>query len=159
MTNFKLNLTATIVIVAFLTSCSSNSSQNTSTSNSTLDTSTSSSSTYSSESKPSTYSSSDNLSSSVSEKDPYEIMHVAFEGSPEIEKIKPMLESVMETYSFDKTDDNRLKIGNMLVTLRQSSAVGVTEMEILKHIYQHGSDKITLPEQAGISATLLETSK
>jgi hypothetical protein len=92
-------------------------------------------------------------------KDAYEIMHVAFVGSPDIESIRPMLESVMETYGFIKTDDNRLKIGNMLVTLRQSSAVGVTEMDILKHIYQYGSNAITLPEQAGLSATLLETSK
>jgi hypothetical protein len=159
MTNFNFTTTATLILVAFLTSCSSNSSQNNSTSNAALDTSTSNSYTYSSPSKSSTYSSSENSSSSTSGKDPYEVMHVVFEGSPEIEKIKPMFEAVMETYNFPKTDDNRLKIANMLVTLKQSSAVGVTEMDILKHIYQHGSDKITLPEQAGLSATLLETSK
>lgn len=95
----------------------------------------------------------------VSEKDPYEMMHIAFEGSPEISTIKPMIESIMDRYNMSKTNDNILKVGNMLVSLRQSSAVGVTEMELLKHIYQHGSDQITLGEQAGISATLLEISK
>ena len=85
-------------------------------------------------------------------------MHIAFEGYPEVSEIKPMLEAVMDNYSFPKTDDTRLKVGNMLVVLRKASAVGVTEMQILKHIYQHGSNKISLPDQAGLSATLLETS-
>lgn len=132
MTKFKLNFVATIILVAILTSCSSDSS---------------------------TYKSSGNSSVSVPEKDPYEIMTVTFKGFPEIENIKPMLESVMETYNFAKTDDNRLKIANVLISLRKESAVGVTEMEILKHIYQHGSNKLTFPEQAGISATLLEIKK
>jgi hypothetical protein len=86
-------------------------------------------------------------------------MQVAFKGSPEISKIKPMLEAVIENYDLPKTDEYRLKVGSMLVALRKASAVGVTEMEILKHIYQNGSNKISLPDQAGISATLLETSK
>lgn len=87
------------------------------------------------------------------------MMQVAFEGSPEISKIKPMLEAVLEKYDLPKTDEYRLKVGSMLVSLRKASAVGVTEMEILKHIYQNGSNKISLPDQAGLSATLLETSK
>jgi hypothetical protein len=86
-------------------------------------------------------------------------MHIAFEGYPEISEIKPMLEAVMDNYSFPKTDDNRLKVGNMLVALRKASEAGVTEMQILKHIYKYGSNKISLPEQAGLSATLLETNK
>ena len=139
MTNTKSNSIAILILVAFLTSCSSNSSPDSSSSSS------------------STYSSSEN-SSNVAEKDPYEIMHIAFEGYPEVSEIKPRLEAVMDNYSFPKTDDNRLMVGNMLVALRKASAVGVTEMQILKHIYQHGSNKISLPDQAGLSATLLETS-
>ncbi len=134
MTNFKLKSIAILVAVAILTFCSNNTSSDNSTSSS-------------------------SSSTSVAEKDPYELMHLAFEGSPEVSEIKPMLEAVMDKYNFPKTNDNRLKVGNMLVALRQASTVGVTEMEILKHIYQEGSNQISLPDQAGLSVTLLETSK
>lgn len=134
MINFKLKSIAILVAIAILTFCSNNTSSDNSTSSS-------------------------SSSTSVAEKDPYELMHLAFVGSPEVSEIKPMLDAVMDKYNFPKTNDNRLKVGNMLVALRKASPVGVTEMEILKHIYQEGSNQISLPDQAGISATLLETSK
>jgi PBP1b-binding outer membrane lipoprotein LpoB len=148
MTNIKSNLTAIIIASVFLTSCSNSSS---------TDYSSSPSNETSNSTTPS-YTTPERTSSS-NEKDPYEMMQVAFEGSPEISKIKPMLEAVLEKYDLPKTDEYRLKVGSMLVSLRKASAVGVTEMEILKHIYQNGSNKISLPDQAGLSATLLETSK
>lgn len=126
-------------------------SDNTTTTSATTSSSTTSNSTYAS--------SVSSNGSSISEKDPYEVMHVAFEDSPEIDKIKPLLEAVMATYGFDKTDDNRLRVANMLVTLRKKSAAGVTEMELLKHIYQHGSNRLSLPEQAALSSISLEQSK
>lgn len=107
---------------------------------------------------PSTQSSSSS-SSSIADKDPYEVIHIAFEGFPDKEDVQPMLEVVMKRYDMTVTNDNIIKVGNMLVTLRQDSKVGVTEMEILKHIYQKGSSSLTLPEQAGISSVLLEQSK
>ena len=109
---------------------------------------------------PSTQSSSSSSSSSsIADKDPYEVIHIAFEGFPDKEDVQPMLEAVMKRYNMTVTNDNIIKVGNMLVTLKQDSKVGVTEMEILKHIYQKGSSSITLPEQAGISSVLLEQSK
>lgn len=148
MTNIKSNLTAIIIASVLLTSCSNSSS---------TDYSSSPSNETSNSTTPS-YTTPERTSSS-NEKDPYEMMQVAFEGSPEISKIKPMLEAVLEKYDLPKTDEYRLKVSSMLVSLRKASAVGVTEMEILKHIYQNGSNKISLPDQAGLSATLLETSK
>lgn len=148
MTNIKSNLTAIIIASVLLTSCSNSSSTDYS----------SSPSNESSNSTTPSYTTPERTSSS-NEKDPYEMMQVAFEGSPEFSKIKPMLEAVLEKYDLPKTDEYRLKVGSMLVSLRKASAVGVTEMEILKHIYQNGSNKISLPDQAGLSATLLETSK
>lgn len=97
--------------------------------------------------------------SKIADKDPYEVIHIAFEGFPDKEEVQPMLEAVMRRYDMPVTNDNILKVGNMLVVLRKESKVGVTEMEILKHIYQKGSSSITLPEQAGISSVLLEQSK
>lgn len=148
MTNIKSNLTAIIIASVLLTSCSNSSS---------TDYSSSPSNETSNSTTPS-YTTPERTSSS-NEKNPYEMMQVAFEGSPEISKIKPMLEAVLEKYDLPKTDEYRLKVSSMLVSLRKASAVGVTEMEILKHIYQNGSNKISLPDQAGLSATLLETSK
>lgn len=148
MTNIKSNLTAIIIASVLLTSCANSSSTDYS-SSPLNETSNSTTPSYSIPER----------TSSSNEKDPYEMMQVAFEGSPEISKIKPMLEAVLEKYDLPKTDEYRLKVGSMLVSLRKASAVGVTEMEILKHIYQNGSNKISLPDQAGLSATLLETSK
>lgn len=97
--------------------------------------------------------------SAIADKDPYEVIHIAFEGFPDKEVVQPMMEAVMKRYNMTITNDNILKVGNMLVVLKQESKVGVTEMDILKHIYQKGSASITLPEQAGISSVLLEQSK
>jgi len=156
MENLKIKTTPILALLVFLVSCSSNTSSDNSASNTKPISSSISPSTNSSASNnlPS-----ENLRSSVTDKDPYEVMHVAFEGSPSISKIKPMIEAIMERYNMPKTNDNILKVGNMLVSMRQSSTVGLTEMELLKHIYVHGSDQVTLAQQAGISATLIETSK
>ena len=157
MTNFKSHLLSAFILLLFLFSCSNN----TSTENSSRKTDDNSSKIDKSDSNVTTPTNKtpERTSSSVAEKDPYEMMQVAFEGSPEISRIKPVLEAVIQKYDLPKTNEYRLKVGSMLVSLRKASAVGVTEMEILKHIYQHGSNQISLPDQAGISARLLETSK
>ena len=51
------------------------------------------------------------------------------------------------------------KAGSVLVTLRKQSKVGVTEMEILKHIYQNGLDNTNYQSQASLSFTTLELTK
>lgn len=89
----------------------------------------------------------------------YEIMESAFVDYPTESEIKPMMESVMKTYSMQITEDNLLKVANMLVSLRKNSKVGVTEMDILKHIYQNKTSNVPLAEQAAISFTYLEMSK
>jgi hypothetical protein len=158
MTNFKSNLILAFIALAFLVSCSNSTSPDNSSSANNSSSDTVSSSSSSNSNTNSTYKTPERTRS-VTMKDPYEMMHVAFEGSPEISKIKPMLEAVIEKYDLPKTDEFRLKVSSMLVSLRKASETGVTELEILKHIYQHGSNNISLPDQAGLSATLLETSK
>lgn len=90
---------------------------------------------------------------------PYEMMEVAFEGYPSREEIKPLLETVMTRYGFEITDKNLLRCASVLVTLRKESILGITEMDILKHMYQKGSDGIDYPTQAAISFRILESSK
>lgn len=94
----------------------------------------------------------------------YEKIHIAFEGEPEIEKIKPLLEAVMVNYKLPITYENIEEVGDCLVYLRQHSKVGVTEMDILKHIYQKGTNNLNLKNdedfkrQAAFSFSQLEFS-
>lgn len=90
---------------------------------------------------------------------PYEKIEIVFDGHPTKEEIQPMLESVLDKYHLNVNDENILKLGDVLLTLKKSSKLGVTEMEILKHMYQHGSNGVELYQQAAISATYLETTK
>jgi hypothetical protein len=89
----------------------------------------------------------------------FEKIHIAFGGMPDIEKVKPLLEAVMNRYKIVINNDNVLKVANVLVALKNESKVGVTEMEILKHIYQNGLTGVDYPTQAGLSAGLLEQYK
>lgn len=110
-----------------------------------------------------TASAKDNLGNSeyntLSKEDPYQILHISFKGMPEKEAIQPILEAVLIRYRMPVSNDNILKTGNMLIVLSKESKVGVTEMELLKHIYQHGSGNITLGEQGGLSSVILEQMK
>jgi uncharacterized protein YpuA (DUF1002 family) len=86
-------------------------------------------------------------------------MSLAFEGNPQESEIKPMVEAVLEKYNFPITDENCLKVGNMLLELRKASTADITEMDILKHMYRNGSDDLTIDQQAALSVVLLETMK
>lgn len=116
---------------------------NTDTSTSTPTESPSNSATYPSSSLPS---------------DPYEVIHTAFEGFPDIGKVKPMLEAVMKYTNVPITNDRVLKSANVLVAFKNDSKVGVTEMEILKDMYQNRRDKDYVTS-AAMSAVFLETTK
>lgn len=89
----------------------------------------------------------------------YEMMENAFEGYPRESEIKPMMEDVMKTHNMRVTEENLQKFGSVLIGLRKESKVGVTEMEILKRMYQKGSNNNTMPDQAAISFYYLETTK
>lgn len=91
--------------------------------------------------------------------DAYEKIHLAFEGMPEVERVKPLLDAVMKRYNITINNSNVLKCANVLMVMKKASKVGVTEMEVLKHIYQKGTSTIDYPTQAAMSATYLEQSK
>lgn len=91
--------------------------------------------------------------------DAYGKIHIAFEGMPDTEKVKPLLEAVMNRYNIVINNDNVLRCANVLVVLKKDSKVGVTEMDILKHMYQSGSSSVDYATQAAISATYLEQTK
>ena len=91
--------------------------------------------------------------------DAYSMMETAFEGYPAKSEIQPIMQSVLNKYNLEESEENLQKVGSVLVSLRKQSVLGVTELEILKHIYQHGSSSISFPGQAAISATILEKTK
>jgi len=93
------------------------------------------------------------------QQDPYYIMSVAFVGRPKEDVIKPLMEAVMKRYQLSINRDNLLKCASALVSLRKESTIGVTEMQILKHMYQKGVSKTTFPKQAALSASILELTK
>ena len=89
----------------------------------------------------------------------YSMMEVAFEGNPSTSEIKPMMEEVMKAYNLEVNEENLQKVASMLVSLRKESKVAVTEMEILKNIYQKGDRNVPLTTQAAISLMNLEQTK
>jgi hypothetical protein len=91
--------------------------------------------------------------------DAYEKIHVAFEGMPNIEDVKPLLEEVMSRYNLPVTNQQVLKCANVLVVFHNESKVGVTEMDILKHMYQRGTKGLDFATQATISFSWLERHK
>lgn len=88
-----------------------------------------------------------------------EKIHIAFDGMPDEESVKKLIEAVMHRYGIIINNENTLRVANVLVTLKNESKVGVTEMDILKHIYQKGTNQLQFSEQAALSATILETNK
>ena len=91
--------------------------------------------------------------------DPYKILHRDFAGMPKKEDIKSMMEVVMKRHHFPIHEDNILRFGISLVALRNQSLAGVTEMDILKHMYQYGDTTKSLGEQCTVSAYILEKTK
>ncbi|MEZ0485404.1 hypothetical protein [Fibrella aquatica] len=77
-------------------------------------------------------------------------------GNPRQEVIKPLVELVLRRHKTPLTRENILGLANGLVVMRKDSKSGVTEIAILRHMAKTGSSRLTLAQQLGLSATLLE---
>lgn len=84
-------------------------------------------------------------------------MHSVFQGEPDTESISKLMNAVLDQYKMEQSEENEEKFGSALLSMRQRSAVGVNEMQILKYMYQHPNTAVTLPTQIGTVATILET--
>ena len=107
----------------------------------------------------STMTSENSTSSENTQPSAYGMMEVAFEGNPSTSEIQPMMEEVMKNYKLEVNEENLQKVASMLVSLRKESKVAVTEIEILKNIYQKGDRNIPLTTQAVNSLMNLEQNK
>lgn len=85
----------------------------------------------------------------------YDMLHVVFEGKPEPEAIKKLMSAVMAKYNIEENYENLNRCGSALLSMKNSSAISITEMEILKDMYQNGDASQSFPSQAAISATIL----
>ena len=101
-------------------------------------------------SNPSSTTTESSTSSENTQPNAYGMMEVAFEGNPSTNEIQPMMEEVMKNYKLEVNEENLQKVASMLVSLRKESKVAVTEMEILKNIYQKGDRNVPLTTQAEI---------
>jgi len=89
----------------------------------------------------------------------YETMELLFEGYPATSEIQPMLETVMTRFDVEITEENLKIYGGELYSRRKKSLVGVTEMEILKDVYQKGYTENTLEGEILLSYLYLESTK
>lgn len=109
--------------------------------------------------KENNYTPSPAVQTPIIEKDAYELMEVAFEGYPSKSDVQPMLEDVMKRYDMEVNNENLTKAANVLVTMKNDSKVGVTEMEILKRVYQKGNNYEDYVTNVARAAVFLEITK
>jgi len=89
----------------------------------------------------------------------YQIISTVFIGNPTQSEIQPMLETILRNYNKPINDDEIMKFANGLLVMRKDSKIGITEMQILKHMYQHFDSKIDMAGQLALSSSLLEMYK
>ena len=85
----------------------------------------------------------------------YKIANV-FIGNYTEQQVKYTLEKAMKMYNIPINDDNRLKCASTVLSLRKYNNDKFSEMQILEHmIKSNNGKKLSFPDQAGLSSTLL----
>lgn len=95
----------------------------------------------------------------IVKEDPYYKICVVFVGQPKKQDVKSLLEAVMKKQNLIVTDENIIKAASCVLSLRKTSKIGLSEMQILKHMYRNSTSQLNFANQAAISFTLLETKK
>lgn len=99
----------------------------------------------------------DDKSSSYKEQTPaYEQFHVVFKGEPEVQDIQKLMDAILDQYQMEKTELNKHKFGSALLKMQQTSPTGVSEMQIMKYMYQNSDASTPLPTAIGKAAYILE---
>jgi len=62
------------------------------------------------------------------------VLHEVFKGKPERAATKKLMTAVMTRYNIEENHENLDRCGSALLSMKKSSAIGVTEMQILKHM-------------------------
>ena len=87
--------------------------------------------------------------------DPYENMHRLFLDAPEAGIIRERVNDVMSRYGKRITPTSLRDFTRLLMELRNESGDVVSEMDILRHMFEKGKPRNTLEEQARSSVSAL----
>ncbi len=104
-------------------------------------------------------SNSNESSKNTSQPSSYHIMSAVFIGTPSQVTIKSALEPVMSFYNVDVNEANLKTCADVLVALRKSSDIKVTEMEILNYMSKSKMEKVSFGEAAAYAFTFLTMEK
>lgn len=86
----------------------------------------------------------------------YEQFHDVFRGSPEVQDIQNLMDAILDQYQMEKNELNKQKFGSALLKMQQISPTGITEMEIMKYMYQHPDTSLSLPTAIATATAILE---
>jgi uncharacterized phage-associated protein len=90
---------------------------------------------------------------------PYEQFHVVFSGNPSVEEIQNLMDAIIDQYGMENTDKLKHQIASALLSMRNESAIGVTEMDIMKYMYQNPKLDKPLPNAIAEASFILEKTK
>ena len=89
----------------------------------------------------------------------YEQFQTVFKGNPRAEEIQKLMDAIIEQYGMENTDKLKNQIASALLGMSNDSAVGVTEMDIMKYMYQNPQLAKPLPTAIAEAAFILEKIK
>ncbi|MDN5288176.1 MAG: hypothetical protein JWR38_4450 [Mucilaginibacter sp.] len=84
----------------------------------------------------------------------YEQFHTIFKGEPSAEDIGRLMDAILDMYHYPKMEQTKQKFGSMFYGLRKNSVAGVSEMELMKYMYQNPNN-IDPPTTAAAKALII----
>ena len=88
----------------------------------------------------------------------YDTIAKAFKGSPNAENVKQLMDTVLRQSNVEISRDNVVRFANDLKIRRNGSKRGVTEIDLLNEMYQHGTSTV-LDKRLEAATTVLEKTK
>ncbi|MGB5178349.1 MAG: hypothetical protein WBP44_06435 [Gammaproteobacteria bacterium] len=82
-------------------------------------------------------------------------MSIVFQGKHSIRQIQSRLDHAFRLYGVPITEENYIRYGSILVSLRRDAGSSVTEMEILDHTISAYTPEVQLEEMMAISSLML----
>jgi hypothetical protein len=89
----------------------------------------------------------------------YEQFHTIFKEEPSAEDIGKLMDAILDQYHMEHTEKNKQRLGSVFYDLRTKSAIGITEMQLMKYVYQNYNPKEDFVLCASKAAVVLEYTK
>ena len=88
----------------------------------------------------------------------YDTIAAGFKGNPDAKNVKQLMDTVLRQCNMEVSHDNVMRFANALEVRRKNSKAGVTEMDLLKEMHQHGT-ATDLDKRLETATTVLEKTK